>query len=285
MSLASITPIIGGAQAAVSSAATIANIIAGLSPSLTGLDACAILAKDIGGFEFDYIGEERVEAGTDITEHYSEDNTFMQDHIAVKPTIITMRGFAAEQSVSRTAILPALSALATALTPVTPYINKYSPGTAAAMVNATSQTETILQALSQIQNLFGSVAKLTGILGRGTPKVQLAYINLDALRTCGFPFAVVTPWATFGDATTNPIPTAGSINSNGIVLPSSANVPAIHGPMMIEHLTMVSPEETRGWADIVVRLKEIRVAPSLSVARMGNTRNNQTPTFNGVSVP
>jgi hypothetical protein len=42
--------------------------------------------------------------------------------------------------------------------------------------------------------------------------------------------------------------------------------------MMIENLVMVSPEDTRGWADIIVRLKEIRVAPSLVPAIQDNSR-------------
>ena len=118
MSLATITPIIGGAQAAVSSASTINNILAGLAPSINGLDAIAILAKDIGGFEFDYIGEESVEAGANITKHFTESNQYMQDHVAVLPSVISMRGFVSEQAVNRTSLaglIPALTALATAL--------------------------------------------------------------------------------------------------------------------------------------------------------------------------
>lgn len=264
MSLATIVPVaVGGATAVVSTASQMANLAAGFTPPV-GLNLIMQLAKDIGGFSFDYIGEERVEAGTDITEHYAEDNTFMQDMVAVKPTIIIMRGYVAENSVNTKALLPYLTALTSALTPVTPYIGAYSPGTAAAMARAVQQTDQILQTLGQIQALLGSTQKLlktVGLLAGAPTKVQQAYNTLDALRTGGTAFAVVTPWATFGQE----------------IAPGYTP----HGLMMIEQLTMVSPEETRGWADIVVRLKEIRVAPSLLPTTMSNARGGGPATTNG----
>lgn len=56
-------------QAAVSSANIVKNILAGLVPSVAGLSAVEQLSKDVGGFQFDYIGEERIEAGAEITTH------------------------------------------------------------------------------------------------------------------------------------------------------------------------------------------------------------------------
>lgn len=262
MSIALIPTALGGAQAAVSTASQIANLLAGFQPSISGLDIITRLAKDIGTFQFDYIGEERVEAGTDITDHYTESNLFMQDHVAVKPTIIVMRGFVSEAAFNKSSILPFLTTLASALTPVTPYLGKYSPGTAAAMAAAINQTDQIINQLAQVQALAGGVGKLlatAGVLAGAPTKVRQAYNKLDALRTSGTTFAVVTPWATFGD---NP--------------PNNA-----HGPMMIENLVMVSPDETRTWADIIVRLKEIRVAPSLPASTLDNPRGSQLPANNG----
>lgn len=257
MSLGSLIPVaVGGAQAAVSTANQLANIAAGFSPIQKILNPAAYYAKDIGSFEFDYIGEERVEAGTESTDHYVEDNTFVQDNVAVKPTILVMRGFAAETVFNKNSLLPVLTAITSALTPVTPYLGKYSPGAVAAMANAVSQTDQILQQLQQIQSLYGSIGKLTATLSAAgllaPPKVQQAYNRLDALRTGGTTFAVVTPWATFGFGN------------------AAGQIP--HGPMVIDNLVMVAPEDTRGWADIIVRMKEIRVAPSLNQFSIDNAR-------------
>jgi len=251
-----ITTLVPQVQAAASSANIVKNILAGLVPSASGLDAISILAKDIGGFEFDYIGEERLEAGAEITTHYTEDNMFMQDHRAVKPTVLVMRGFVAETSFKRSGLVGSILALSSALATVQPYIGRYSPGTSAKMQAAVTQTDQIVNQLSQIAGIGGSILKLVGVLN--TTKVQQAYNKLDALRNSGIPFAVVTPWATFG-----------AIPSNG------------HGPMMIENLVMVSPDETRGLADIIVRLVEIRTAPSLLPVTQDNARGSQIPTTNG----
>lgn len=258
MSIAIIPTSIGGAQAAVSSAAVVKNILAGLSPSITGLDAIAALNKDIGGFQFDYIGEQTLVGATDITDHYSEDNTFMQDHKAIKPTMISMRGFVSEVVFNKSALLPVLAALTSALAPVTPYIGLYSRGAAQKMTQAISQTEQIINQIQQIMNIGGSISKLFGL--SPTSKVQQAYDTLEALRRQGTAFTVVTPWAVFGDPTAVPY----------------------RGQMMIERVTMIDPEETRTWNDILVSMKEIRVAPSLISTTLDNARASQVPTYNGL---
>lgn len=265
MSLATIVPVgIGGAQAAVSTAAQLANLAAGFAPTRVGLDIITKLAKDIKGFEFDYIGEERIEAKTEITDHYNASNQFMQDHCSVRPSIITMRGYVAENALNKNRILPFLTAALSALTPITPYLGTYSPGSAAAMADAVSQTEQVIQQLARVQAIYGAAQKLLQTVGKlpGAPsKVQQAYNALDDMRIGGTTFAVVTPWATFGE--------------------TLANGSQPHGPMMIESLVMVAPELTRGWADIVVTLKEIRVAPSIMPAVMDNARGGGPLTANG----
>lgn len=255
MSIATIIPQV---HAFSTSAGIIKNILAGFAPRLSGFDLVRALSKDIGGFEFDYIGEERIQAGTDITDHYSEDNIFMQDHIAVKPTIIVMRGFVAEKNFNRNELLKTILSLQSALTIVKPYVGKYAPGATQKMEHALGQTEQIIDQLGAIASTGASIAKLVGFLSK--TEVQKAYDKLDGLRTSGYPFAVVTPWATFGD------------------IPGSD-----HGPMMIENLIMTVPDETRGWADIVVTLKEIRVAPSLISASQDNARGSQAATTSGTA--
>jgi len=52
----------------------------------------------LAGFIFDILEETRIELKADITDHYTEDNSAIQDHIAIQPTRITLRGFVGELS-------------------------------------------------------------------------------------------------------------------------------------------------------------------------------------------
>jgi len=50
----------------------------------------------IAGFAFDTFEEHKSELQSDITDHFVEDNSTIQDHIAIKPKKITLRGFVGE---------------------------------------------------------------------------------------------------------------------------------------------------------------------------------------------
>ena len=47
----------------------------------------------IAGFQFDIDDEVSINLESDITDNYIEDNTSIQDHIVLKPVVISMRGF------------------------------------------------------------------------------------------------------------------------------------------------------------------------------------------------
>lgn len=50
----------------------------------------------IAGYVFDIIGDESVDLSSEITDHYVEDNTTIQDHIALAPETISVSGVVAE---------------------------------------------------------------------------------------------------------------------------------------------------------------------------------------------
>ena len=55
-----------------------------------------IVNMGLAGFVFDIEDETAIDLESDITDHYTENNTAIQDNIALKPTIITLRGFVGE---------------------------------------------------------------------------------------------------------------------------------------------------------------------------------------------
>jgi len=50
----------------------------------------------ISGFLFDVVANEDVSLDSEITDHYVEDNTAIQDHIALRPERFTVKGYAGE---------------------------------------------------------------------------------------------------------------------------------------------------------------------------------------------
>ena len=55
-----------------------------------------LLSQGINGFVFDIIGDEDIDLNSDITDHYTEDNISVQDHIALRPPKFTLVGFVGE---------------------------------------------------------------------------------------------------------------------------------------------------------------------------------------------
>lgn len=53
-------------------------------------------AFGLGGFVFDIEGETSLSLTTEITDHFLEDNTTIQDHIAIKPKKVTLRNYVGE---------------------------------------------------------------------------------------------------------------------------------------------------------------------------------------------
>ena len=54
------------------------------------------LPEGVQGFVFDVFKENSIELETEITDHYVEDNSYMQDHIAEKPEKVSLSGLVGE---------------------------------------------------------------------------------------------------------------------------------------------------------------------------------------------
>ncbi len=74
-------------------------------------------------FLFNYEGENTITLESDITDHYAEDNTALNDQIALRPELITTHGFIGELNDISPEILDPLKLLAEKLT----VINAYTP--------------------------------------------------------------------------------------------------------------------------------------------------------------
>lgn len=82
--------------------------------------------RGIAGFKFHLPRREEIQMSSEITDHYTESNTPVQDHIARKPIIITLTGFQGEYFYSPT-ILGKLDSVLSSIVPTQQLITSYLP--------------------------------------------------------------------------------------------------------------------------------------------------------------
>lgn len=207
-------------------------------------------AHGIGGFVFDYEGETTFKLHAEITDHYAENNVAVQDHIAINPIRLTLRGFVSEVVFKQPAgLVGAIETIQSKLTTVPAYLGKYTPGAVATLQKALTSTQNIVNTIDQ------SLARVKNIVGffdnsaLGKTAQERAYGKLQGLMVTKQLMFVETPWGTFND-------------------------------MAIEDLMLVQDELTKTWSDISVSLKRmnfVEVATSTVDFRAGRNATQSSP--------
>lgn len=234
MALTNLLPsgVAGSAEQAAASKYNPLNMIASGRSYLDTLANKFILkpanAKGLAGFVFDYEGDTTVIHQSEITDHYSEQNTFVNDQAAQKPARIVLRGFVGEIVANADlGVLGAIAAFQGKLTTLDAILGKYTPGSVqkiqALATQATQVVNKIDNAISRAQNLVGL---FVGAAVAPT-KQQKAYQQLYALWSNNIVFTLDTPFTYFRS-------------------------------VMIESMTFVQDETTKEWSEISVTVKEVR---------------------------
>jgi len=189
----------------------------------------------VAGFVFDISDETRLDLTADITDHYAEDNSAIQDHIAIRPDRITLRGYVGEL-VYRTE-KPA--GTAQKLTEKIATINSYVPVLTAAtrqVQNAitgqkTGTTDYFKAGLASAENLYAAFKTLN------PPKTKQAQaLNFfRALFNARQLVSLETPWT-------------------------------FYSSMAIESISVIQPADTKDVSDFSITLKKIRTADVKFVA-------------------
>ena len=186
--------------------------------------------EEISGFIFDIPDSERINLTADITDHFTESNSFLNDHIVIKPDIITLSGFVGELKFRPPeGIAGAVEEIQNRLQIIPAYLGDLTPGAQqiAARVVATAQTviSGINQTVDRTNNLVGFFA---GEDATETEQ-QKAFNTLDALRRNGEVMTVQTPWN-------------------------------FYKSVMIQSISFSQDGNSQDISDISVTLKEIRIA-------------------------
>lgn len=185
-------------------------------------------AKGLAGFVFDYEGDTTVIQQSEITDHYSEQNTFLNDNVAQKPARILLRGFVGEiVGNPNVGVLGAIAAFQGKLTTLPAMLGKYTPAAVQKLQKLTTQTTNVVNkidnAISRAQNVVGL---FVGSAAAPT-KQEKAYQQLYALWGNNTVFTLDTPFTYFRS-------------------------------VMIESMTFLQDETTKEWSEISVTVKEVR---------------------------
>lgn len=162
-------------------------------------------AFGLGGFVFDLQGEDTATLSSDITDHYTENNTFIQDHIAIKPKRITLRGYVGElindAAGQSTSILQEVTQKLTEVTAYLPLVSSAASQAQAAIASISGSTasgsgvlSSLANAVPAAANIYGLVQNLLGVTTGDTQKQQSAYQYFAACQSTGTLMGIQTPW-------------------------------------------------------------------------------------------
>jgi hypothetical protein len=184
----SILNTISGASSAIN--------IGGSALSLIGMGSALFkgrsLKKGIDGFLFDIPLTDNVSYSANITDHYAEDNSSIQDHIGLDPLKITMTGKIAELVYTKTQQLTFLSAMVDRLAP----LGVFSPKQALQAQKAISTANQALSAIDTLQKTYNNLADIF----KDEPSKnaqQKAFATLENMFLGRSIISVETPWKTY----------------------------------------------------------------------------------------
>lgn len=213
----------------------------GLSKGRAYLDgkASALLspksAEGISGFIFDIPDSESVTLATDITDHFTEDNSFINDHKVKLPIIISLSGFIGEKVFRQPGgIEGALQNLSNRLEVVDSYLGDFTPGAVQTAQKVVQQVEKTVSAINQTLDKIENVVGFFAGEGANPTAQEKAFNEIRALWDSNATVTVQTPWQYFGS-------------------------------MSIESVTFSQDGTTKEITDISVTLKEFRVAAEAKI--------------------
>lgn len=187
-------------------------------------------AEGISGWLFDIPEEENLSLSSDITDHFTEDNRYINDHIVRKPIRITLRGFLGEKVFQRSAGFEgALQELDNRLEVVDGYLGNFTDGMTQKLQGVVSQTERVVSGVNRTLDRVQNVVGFFEGEDQAASRQQQLYQELKALWNSSQLLTVQTPWDYLED-------------------------------MLIETIDITQGAESQDWSEVTVTLKQVRFA-------------------------
>jgi hypothetical protein len=181
----------------ISGAANAINV-GGSALSLIGMGKSLIQNKDymkgIEGFLFDVPLTENITMSSNITSHYIEDNSTMQDHIALNPISITLTGKIGELVYTKEQGLTFLSAIVDRLLP----LGILSPKQGLRATKAIADAKQVLSAVESVKKTFNSLSDVFNDKP-SLNKQQNAFNKFEEYFNGRARLCIETPWRTYGN--------------------------------------------------------------------------------------
>lgn len=193
-------------------------------------------AEGINGWIFDIPKSEQVKISNDITDHYMENNSFINDHVVRKPIKITLTGLIGELVYRKPIGYSAdLNFFSGSLEVVDTYLGDYSPQQLQKQQNLLNEVQKNNNFVNQIVQKTTNIVKSFSGDGQLRTMQEVAYSELKALSDNNSLLKVQTPFAYYEN-------------------------------MFIEDLTFSQEEDSDSYCDISITLKEMRFAETTTVA-------------------
>lgn len=161
---------------------------------------------------FDYEGQNQIMADTDSTDHYSEDNTALQNQVSIRPVEIVVSGFVGElNDIAPPELLP-LKRAAERLTTVGAFVPELTTSAIIAYNRARFAYDVAANAINSATAAWSSISNaVTGrgespntiissegvFVGDNQNKQQVMFQQFFQYRNNRTLFTVQTPWAVF----------------------------------------------------------------------------------------
>lgn len=145
------------------------------------------------GFLFDIIGDETIESTNQITDHYTEDNLAIQDHIAQGPERFALQGYVGEVT---NVLEQGLQSIITSVDRLG-IIDSFLPGFT---LQATQFYSAISQTIGKVTNIIAQVQNAFDLFSQKNTtatKQQAAYNYFKSMMRSNQPFTLETPYGIF----------------------------------------------------------------------------------------
>lgn len=170
--------------------------IGGSALSLIGMGTALVtdqnLVKGISGFLFDVPLTENISYSAQITDHFTEDNSSIQDHVALEPLRITLTGKVGELVYTKLAGLTFLSAAIDRLAP----LGVFTPEQGLMATQAIAAAYTVASAVNSAERAFNSLSDIFTD-EPALNKQQSAFNRFERYFTGRALLSVETPWKTY----------------------------------------------------------------------------------------